>query len=262
MLCDNASLFFSLLSSIMTTHPPTKRFSYGFARIEQVCSMLNVLLLFFTSYNLFKESIERLIKTPKIGHDNLILVSVLGLIVNLLGLLFIGRDGSSSTAAEERRIKAEIAGTPLEDCDEAEEGGESVFLRSIFMHVLVDALGSVAVIISSMFVVYCDIFFLDPVISFGIALSLLATTIELARQAANALLQTDADPSRLDQLRAAVSVSSAFVWAEGEGYDVLTARVAASRLGEGSQETLVRAIGAANEAGFRNVCIEVDGLVE
>lgn len=165
MFCDNLSLFFSVIASVAAQWPPTNRFSYGFQRIEVICTFSNTILLFFIAFSLCKESISRLISTPKIGSEHLVLVSTLGLIVNLLGLFF------------------------LRDTEKSDGEKKNVFIRSIFMHVLVDALGSCCVIISSILVATAEIYIFDPICSLFISVSIIITTTGLCKRAVRSLLQ-------------------------------------------------------------------------
>jgi zinc transporter 5/7 len=159
MLCDNISLFYSAVASLLSQNRPDKIFSYGLCKIEIVCSFVNAILLVFISFNLFGETVSRLINPPDVLPDNLLLVSVLGLLVNLFGLVFTGW-----------------------------AVGDSVFLRSIFLHILVDTLGSVAVIVSALCVTRLHILICDPICSLLIALSILWASIPLMRDVVGRLM--------------------------------------------------------------------------
>lgn len=49
---------------------------------------MNGLFLLFISFFIFSEAVERAIEPPEVKHERLLVVSVMGLIVNLIGKKF------------------------------------------------------------------------------------------------------------------------------------------------------------------------------
>ena len=47
---------------------------------------INGLFLLFISFFIFSEAVERLVEPPEVKHERLLVVSVLGFIVNLVGI--------------------------------------------------------------------------------------------------------------------------------------------------------------------------------
>lgn len=235
MLADNLSLFISVVASLINKWPQNARFSYGFERIQIICSYSNTILLFFISFNLLSESFSRFISVPEIGQDNLILVSVLGLIVNLLGLYFIGGD-EPPTANNEK--------------------DKCVFLKTIYLHVIVDALGSVAVILSSIIVVYFHVYLIDTVCSFLIALSIFFTTIPLIKKSNSVLMQATNEDELNNVLSHCGCVSRFNVWELSENVNILTSTIICDvQTNLNMQlESIIRIL---NENGIRNMCIEL-----
>jgi len=235
MLCDNISLFVSILASIVSKWSSNKQFSYGFSRVEVVCSFSNATLLFFIAYNLFNESISRLIDPPKIGSENLVLVSVLGLVVNLMGLLFVGGDDNGKDGED-----------------------KNVFMQSIYLHILVDALGSVAVIISSVFVVVFDVYILDPICSLFIVISISYSTIGIMKDAMKVLNQTSgsSDTDIISKLKALGRIVNFHWWETNQGIPVITCEID-NVTKTIQQSVLEEAIDELNSESFRNVCVEI-----
>ena len=54
---------------------------------------MNGVFLVFVAFFVFTESVERLMEPPEVSTDRLLLVSVLGFIVNLVGI-FVFQHGS------------------------------------------------------------------------------------------------------------------------------------------------------------------------
>ncbi|KAJ3189598.1 hypothetical protein HDU82_003969, partial [Entophlyctis luteolus] len=86
MLFDCTALVLSLWAGVVAdTWPARERsYSYGFARVESVAGFVNAVALVFASGGLFWEGIERMYSPPDIDTNSLLVVSILGLLVNLL----------------------------------------------------------------------------------------------------------------------------------------------------------------------------------
>ena len=102
---------------------------------------------------------------PTIQTDMLILVSVLGLIVNLIGL------------------------SSFHDLSH----GDNNNLRGVFLHVLADTLGSVGVIVSSILIKTFDWHIADPISSLIISCLILVSVTELLGNTVNVLMEMDLD---------------------------------------------------------------------
>lgn len=120
---------------------------------------MNALFLVFIAFFVFVESIERIFHPPHIHGDQLILVSVLGLLVNMIGLFFF----HDATHHHEEEEEAHAGHGGHSHCGHSHGGhshgghshaheGHNHNMQGIFLHVLADALGSVGVIISSVLI--------------------------------------------------------------------------------------------------------------
>ena len=86
MFFDCTGLLAGLVASIITKWDVNERFSYGYVRAEILGGFCNGLLLLFVSFFVFAEAVERAVEPPEVKHERLFLVSVLGFIVNLVGI--------------------------------------------------------------------------------------------------------------------------------------------------------------------------------
>lgn len=71
-------------SGLMTNQIHVKCCSYR--RAEVLAGFVNGIFLVFVAFFVFTESIERLMEPPEVSTDRLMLVSVLGFCVNLVGI--------------------------------------------------------------------------------------------------------------------------------------------------------------------------------
>eukprot|EP00471_Norrisiella_sphaerica_P004036 CAMPEP_0184485052 /NCGR_PEP_ID=MMETSP0113_2-20130426/6700_1 /TAXON_ID=91329 /ORGANISM="Norrisiella sphaerica, Strain BC52" /LENGTH=827 /DNA_ID=CAMNT_0026866323 /DNA_START=410 /DNA_END=2893 /DNA_ORIENTATION=+ len=88
MMMDCMSLVIGLLATYMAQFGRDPHFTYGYGRFEVVSGYTNGVLLLFVAFFIFIESVGRLSSPPDIQGDKLVLVSVAGLLINLVGLAF------------------------------------------------------------------------------------------------------------------------------------------------------------------------------
>jgi len=88
MFFDNASLFIGLYASYMARWQADGKYTYGYARYEVLAGFVNAIFLVFVGVSVVFEALERLWEPPEIHGEHLLTVSVLGMCVNLVGLVF------------------------------------------------------------------------------------------------------------------------------------------------------------------------------
>jgi len=90
MAFDCMAIGMGLIASVMATWPPNEQFTYGFGRIETLSGFANGIFLILISIFIVFEAIERLLDPPDMNTSKLLLVSSLGLGVNLFGMFAMG----------------------------------------------------------------------------------------------------------------------------------------------------------------------------
>ncbi len=88
MFFDCTALFIGLLASYIAKKEADRKYTYGYGRVETISGLFNGIFLIFIGVNVLLESIERIYEPQKIESNGLLLVSVLGFLVNLVGLFF------------------------------------------------------------------------------------------------------------------------------------------------------------------------------
>jgi len=86
MLFDCTALAIGLYAAVISKWPPTKTFSFGYGRVQVLSGFVNAIFLMFIALFICLESVERFLQPEEIHTERLLLVSVLGLCVNLVGL--------------------------------------------------------------------------------------------------------------------------------------------------------------------------------
>ncbi|KAF9787328.1 cation efflux protein [Thelephora terrestris] len=90
MAFDCMAIAVGLIASVMATWPANERFTYGYGRIETLSGFANGIFLILISIFIVFEAIQRILDPPEMNTNQLLLVSSLGLGVNLFGMFAMG----------------------------------------------------------------------------------------------------------------------------------------------------------------------------
>lgn len=145
----------------------------------------------------------------------LLIVGAVGLGINLIGLLVLSQDGhghSHGGGGGGGSDHGHGHGHGHEDRDggaghghgHGHGHGRSLNMHGVWLHVMGDALGSVAVIISAVVIKYTDWdgrFYLDPALSLVIVAILVYTTVPLLRESALIMLQRVPNHINMSELK-------------------------------------------------------------
>jgi len=88
MLFDCAALAIGLYASYISRLPVDNQFNYGLGRFEVLSGYVNAVLLVLVGALIVLESLERILDPQEISTDSLLVVSIGGLLVNIVGLIF------------------------------------------------------------------------------------------------------------------------------------------------------------------------------
>ncbi|KNA24577.1 hypothetical protein SOVF_014440 [Spinacia oleracea] len=88
MLFDCAALAIGLYASYISRLPANSQFNYGRGRFEVLSGYVNAVLLVLVGALIVLESLERILDPQEISTNSLLAVSIGGLLVNVVGLIF------------------------------------------------------------------------------------------------------------------------------------------------------------------------------
>ncbi|KAG5475884.1 hypothetical protein CUR178_03597 [Leishmania enriettii] len=174
MMLDGASIVIGLYAAHAASWRPDERtHPFGYARYEVLGGFINGILLLFIALYVMIESMQRFMDPPKIEGSYLLLVSVIGLVVNVVGILFF-HDAHGHSHSHSH----------------GEGGGGKVDhnMRGVYLHILADLLGSVSVIISSMLIYLFDLWIADPFFSAVSATLILLSAFPLLKETGKVLM--------------------------------------------------------------------------
>lgn len=222
MFFDCTGLLAGLAASVITKWKANEKYSYGYVRAEVLAGFVNSLFLLFISFFIISEAVERLIEPPEVKHERLLVVSVLGFLVNLVGIYAFGHGhghghgGGSGHGHSHGGHSHSMNNIHSHDHNHHSHdhghghghshdhpelqlsGKNSQIMRGVFLHILADTLGSVGVIISSILMHMFGWMIADPISSLFIALLIGLSVISLIKESIMILMQRQ--PVALDRV--------------------------------------------------------------
>ncbi|KAF2743911.1 hypothetical protein M011DRAFT_471036 [Sporormia fimetaria CBS 119925] len=220
MLFDCAGLAVGLAAAVMSKWPPNARFPYGYGKIDTLSGFANGVFLMLVSVEIIFDAFERLWDGHELQRLNeLLVVSILGFLVNIIGLTAFGHAHHGHGHSHDHgHGEGEDSHGHHHHLDENMHG--------IFLHILADALGSVAVIVSTVLTKWYGWSGWDPLASCVIAILIFFSAIPLVKSSGmRLLLSLPADVEygirntlqELSSLRGVVGYSVPKFWLEDEG---------------------------------------------
>ncbi|XP_076816029.1 zinc transporter 7-like [Clavelina lepadiformis] len=208
MFFDCTALLAGLAASVVARWKSNDRFSYGYVRAEVLAAFINALFLLFIAFFILSEAIERLVEPPEVKHERLLIVSVLGFIVNMVGIFVFhghGHHGHSHGHSHGHGHDHHHGHSHDHDHDHhghshddhSPESSQSQILHSVFLHILADTLGSAGVIVSTLLMHFFGWMIADPICSLMIGLLIAISVVPLLQDSIGILMQRT--PSSLDQ---------------------------------------------------------------
>jgi len=94
MFFDCTALLAGLAATVIARWKSTEAFSYGYVRAEIIAGFINGLFLLFIAFFIFSEAVERIFEPPHVEHERLFIVSVMGFLVNLVGIFVFQHGGA------------------------------------------------------------------------------------------------------------------------------------------------------------------------
>ena len=205
MFFDCVALAVGLFAAVASKWPPSERFPYGFGKIETLSGFGNGVFLILISVEIMTEACERIWEgreTKRLGE--LFVVSTLGLLVNLVGMMAFGHhhhghghDHGHSHGGHDHSHGCNGHGHSQDEKHDHSHGGHShghshdnENMHGIYLHVLADTLGSAAVIVSTILTHFWKWSGWDPLASFLIAVLILLSSLPLVKSSARRLLLT------------------------------------------------------------------------
>ncbi|MFY9263216.1 MAG: cation transporter [Actinomycetaceae bacterium] len=172
-LADSVGLLVALITAILMNRPPAKNRTWGLRRLEVVSALFQSLALAGISIFAFVSAISRWQHPHDIAGEHLIIVGILSLILNVsAAVVLMGeRDANFN-------------------------------IRAAFLEVVMDALGTLAVVVSGIVMAATGYARMDTIAAVVIALMIFPRAVKLAKETLAVLLEFVPEGLDLDEVRA------------------------------------------------------------
>ena len=173
-LSDGVALVIAYIAMRLSKRPKSFKYTFGMKRAEVLAAIFNASTLIIISFFLIKEAIERFSNPEPIKGTLMLVVASVGLAANFAGIMLL-KAGSK----------------------------DNINIRSAYFHLLSDTISSVAVIIGAVFIIFFQIYWIDPVLTILISLYILNETLKIVKEAVDMVMMSspaDIDISEIKKL--------------------------------------------------------------
>lgn len=160
MLSDAAGLIIAVVAVLTGRRAASRRATFGYRRVEVLAALANAATVMFISVFIVVEAVRRLHAPAEISEGPMMAIAVLGLVANAASAWVLGRHRS-----------------------------QSVNVQGAYLHVIVDMLGSVAVIAAALVIRFTGFAAADVIASLLIAALVLPRAWQLLRDSTMVLLE-------------------------------------------------------------------------
>jgi cobalt-zinc-cadmium efflux system protein len=238
MVTDGASLGISALAAWLAARPPSRRHTYGLGRAELLAALLNAVSMLVVVFMIASEAWQRLQSPGSIDGATVSVVATVGLLINLVVAWVLSR------------------------------GERNLNIRAALLHVMGDALGSVAAIVAGAVIYFTGWTPIDPLLSILIGGLILASSVRLLREALHATLDGVPFTMDIEQIGLALArvdgvreVHDLHVWPIGAERLALSAHVRLDNLNDWPQ-ALKGLTAVAGKLGIKHVTFQPESFAE
>jgi len=216
-LADVAALVLAIATRRLGRRPPSARHTYGLKRLEVLAAAANAAVLLGITLFIGREAVLRLLDPQPVERSLMLAVAVVALVGNGLSVLLL-----------------------------RPHAHHDLNVRSAFLHLMQDALASLAVVIAALFAHTAVGPYLDPVAALAVGLAVVHSALGILGEATGMLVE--GTPKGLDVEALATSVAESFpparmhhvhVWEVGPGQRTLTAHLSLPEMSVSEAEGLL-----------------------
>lgn len=171
MFTHSFALIISLVAIIIASKQAPLEKTFGYYRVEVLAAFINGITIVLSIIWIVYEAIERFLNPSEIDVKTAMIVAIIGLVVNI------------------------ITGVILMQGDK-----HNINLRSAFIHMLSDALSSVAIIIGYIVIHFTSWYFIDILLAVIVAFVIGRWAIDVLRHSINTLMESS--PVDLEEVKA------------------------------------------------------------
>ncbi|MGN7402840.1 cation diffusion facilitator family transporter [Cytobacillus praedii] len=216
MLSDAAALGLSLFAIKLGERKASSSKTYGYKRFEIIAAALNGLTLIVISVYIFYEAFQRFWNPPEVLSGGMLIISTIGLLINIVAAWILMRGDKE----------------------------ENLNVRSAFLHVIGDMLGSVGAIIAALLMIFFGWGIADPIASVIVAILILISGWRVMKESLHILMEGTPANLEMDKVKSSLlkipgvkEVHDMHIWSITSGMPMLSCHMVIE--GEGVHDTIL-----------------------
>ena len=169
-LGDAATIGISYFMERKSHKQPDKIHSFGYGRYSVLGGLITTAVLLIGSFGVIINAIDKIAFPSKIHYNGMIVLSVIGVCVNLVAA-FVTHKGSSLNQ------------------------------KSVNLHMLEDTLGWIVVLVGSVVMKFTGFVIIDPIMSIAIGIFIIVNAVKNLKAIFNILLEKVPDNTNIDEIK-------------------------------------------------------------
>ncbi|KAL8197256.1 UNVERIFIED_CONTAM: hypothetical protein K2H54_018045 [Gekko kuhli] len=189
MLTDLSGIILTLLALWLSAKSPTRRFTFGFHRLEVLSAMFSVLLIYILMVFLLYEAVQRTIHMDyDINGDIMLITAAVGVAVNVIMGFLLNQSGHLHSHAPSP------SAVPLSNSSSTASGHShghgSLAVRAAFVHALGDLVQSIGVLVAAYIIRFKPEYKIaDPICTYVFSVLVAFTTLRIIRDTGIIILE-------------------------------------------------------------------------
>ncbi|NWR09808.1 ZNT4 protein, partial [Paradoxornis webbianus] len=186
MLTDLSGIILTLLALWLSAKSPTKRFTFGFHRLEVLSAIISVLLVYILMAFLLYEAVQRTIHMDyEINGDIMLITAAVGVAVNLIMGFLLNQSGhlhSHSHSHPHSHVPQLNSPSTAQGSSHGHgsHGHSSLAVRAAFVHALGDLVQSIGVLVAAYIIRFKPEYKIaDPICTYVFSILVVFTTVRI-----------------------------------------------------------------------------------
>ncbi|WP_408006267.1 cation diffusion facilitator family transporter [Pseudalkalibacillus sp. A8] len=204
MFSDAASLGLSFLAIHFGSKQPSPNKTFGYKRFEILAAFINGIALIVISFIIIYEAYHRFVNPPAVAGYGMLTIAIIGLLINLIVANIL--------------LKGDTSG--------------NLNVKSAFLHVIGDLLGSVGAIIAAIFIISLGWGYADPIASIVVAVLILISGWRVTKEAIHVLMEGTPGHIDIGEIKSSLctlpsiqNVHDLHVWSITSGFTALSCHI-------------------------------------
>ncbi|NWU25919.1 ZNT4 protein, partial [Dyaphorophyia castanea] len=181
MLTDLSGIILTLLALWLSAKSPTKRFTFGFHRLEVLSAIISVLLVYILMAFLLYEAVQRTIHMDyEINGDIMLITAAVGVAVNLIMGFLLNQSGHLHSHSHSHPHSHVPQPSSPNAAQGSSHGHSSLAVRAAFVHALGDLVQSIGVLVAAYIIRFKPEYKIaDPICTYVFSILVVFTTVRI-----------------------------------------------------------------------------------